>query len=441
MNTASVGKTFFRYTFFGVLGMVGISCYILADTFFIARGVGSEGLTALNLALPAYSLMNGTGLMLGMGAATRFSILQGRGESQKANRIFTNALFFALAFGVLFLLCGLFLARPISYLLGARGTVLDMTADYLGVFLRFSPAFMLNNLMQCFIRNDKNPNLSMISMLSGSLMNIVLDYVFVFPLGLGMFGAALATGFAPILGVFLSSLHFIRKKNTFRPVRTIPSLKSFAVICALGISSFISEMSSGLVILVFNFIILDLLGDVGVAAYGVIANISLVVIAVFTGVGQGLQPVVSRYMGQGEGQNAVKTLYMALITAAVFSALMYVIGAVFAAPIVNVFNRDGNEQLANIAVHGLYLYFAGFLFAGFNVVVSLFFGGAEMPKQSFAVSVLRGFVLIIPAAFALSALFGMTGIWLSFPVAEFFTAAAAVWLLVRSRKKMYVRLS
>lgn len=290
MQTASVGKTFLRYTFFSVLGMVGISCYILADTFFIARGVGRDGLTALNLALPAYSVLHGTGLMIGMGAATRFSLLQGRGETEKGNRVFTSALCFALAFGVLYLLCGLFLARPISYALGARGKVLDMTADYLGTFLKFSPAFMVNNVMLCFIRNDKNPNLAMISMLSGSFLNIALDYVFVFPCNMGMFGAALATGFAPMLGVLLSSVHFLQRKNTFRLVRALPSFRHLGDMCSLGVSSFITELSSGLVILVFNVIILRLNGDVGVAAYGVIANISLVVLSVFTGIAQGLQP-------------------------------------------------------------------------------------------------------------------------------------------------------
>lgn len=441
MQTASVGKTFLRYTFFSVLGMVGISCYILADTFFIARGVGRDGLTALNLALPAYSVLHGTGLMIGMGAATRFSLLQGRGETEKGNRVFTSALCFALAFGVLYLLCGLFLARPISYALGARGEVLDMTADYLGTFLKFSPAFMVNNVMLCFIRNDKNPNLAMISMLSGSFLNIALDYVFVFPCNMGMFGAALATGFAPMLGVLLSSVHFLQRKNTFRLVRALPSFRHFGDMCALRVSSFITELSSGLVILVFNVIILRLNGDVGVAAYGVIANISLVVLSVFTGIAQGLQPVVSRYLGQGEEKNAAKAMKLALLTAAGFALSAYLFGALFANPIVNIFNRDNDAQLTQIAVHGLYLYFAGFVFAGVNIVTAVYFGGIDLPRESFAISLMRGFIFIIPAAFALSALFDMTGVWLSFPVAEILTACAAVFLLRRHRKKNRLRLS
>lgn len=266
-------------------------------------------------------------------------------------------------------------------------------------------------------------------------------YVFVFPCNMGMFGAALATGFAPMLGVLLSSVHFLQRKNTFRLVRALPSFRHFGDMCALGVSSFITELSSGLVILVFNVIILRLNGDVGVAAYGVIANISLVVLSVFTGIAQGLQPVVSRYLGQGEEKNAAKAMKLALLTAAGFALSAYLFGALFANPIVNIFNRDNDAQLTQIAVHGLYLYFAGFVFAGVNIVTAVYFGGIDLPRESFAISLMRGFIFIIPAAFALSALFDMTGVWLSFPVAEILTACAAVFLLRRHRKKNRLRLS
>lgn len=435
MQTASVRKIFFRYAFLSVLGMVGLSCYILADTFFIARGVGTEGLTALNLALPAYGVMSGTGLMIGMGAAIRFSILRGRGEGERGNRVFTSALCFSLAFGVLFLLCGLFLARPISYALGADESTVEKTSRYLGTFLCFSPVFMLNNLMQCFIRNDGNPKLAMISVLSGSFLNIALDYVFIFPLGMGMRGAALATGFAPILGVLLSSVHFITRKNSFRPVRALPSFRVFADICALGVSSFIIEASGGIVILVFNYVMLRLGGTVAVAAYGVLANISLVVLSVFTGIAQGLQPVASGYSGAGEKEKMTIAVRLALITAVAFAAIIYLLSAVLARPIVNAFNRDNDPLLTSIAADGLYLYFIGFIFAGINIVTSVYFGGIDMPKQAFALSFLRGFLLVIPAAFALSALFGMRGAWLSFPVAEFLTTSVALCFIFRERRK------
>ncbi len=132
---------------------------------------------------------------------------------------------------------------------------------------------------------------------------------------------------------------------------------------------------------------------------------------------------------------------LALLTAAGFALSAYLFGALFANPIVNIFNRDNDAQLTQIAVHGLYLYFAGFVFAGVNIVTAVYFGGIDLPRESFAISLMRGFIFIIPAAFALSALFDMTGVWLSFPVAEILTACAAVFLLRRHRKKNRLRLS
>ena len=169
-------KEFLRYTALNVTGMVGLSCYILADTFFVSKGLGMTGLAALNLAIPVFSFIHGSGLMLGMGGATWYSIFRGRQEQDKSNRIFTHMLLTALATAFLFVLTGLFFSGPLTLLLGANEETFSMTHIYLQVLLLFSPAFLMNDLLTCFVRNDGNPRLSMLSMLLGSLSNILLDY-------------------------------------------------------------------------------------------------------------------------------------------------------------------------------------------------------------------------------------------------------------------------
>lgn len=188
-------KEFARYTSLNVLGMIGLSCYILADTFFVAKGLGTSGLAALNLAIPVYSFIHGSGLMFGIGGATKFSISRKSGLS---DLIFTNTLFFAGITALLFFLAGLFLSPQITALLGADSQVAAMTQTYLKMILLFAPAFILNDILVCFVRNDGNPRLSMLAMLGGSMANILLDYVFIFPLGMGIFGAVLATGWRPL---------------------------------------------------------------------------------------------------------------------------------------------------------------------------------------------------------------------------------------------------
>ena len=179
-NKENYLQEFIRYVTLNVLGMIGISCYILADTFFIAQGLGSDGLTALNLIIPVYNLMHGCGLMLGMGGASRYSMLKGQGKSEKGNIVFTHTVVTALVFAVFYMAAGGFFAEKISLLLGADEAVFGMCTTYLRTMLLFSPMFLLNDVFVCFVRNDGNPQLSMTAMLVSSLSNIVFDYIFIF---------------------------------------------------------------------------------------------------------------------------------------------------------------------------------------------------------------------------------------------------------------------
>lgn len=186
---------FIKYVSFNVLGMIGLSCYILADTFFVARGIGSDGLTALNIAIPIFNFVNGIGLMLGMGSATKYAILKAQNKNSEANIIFTNSLIYIFIIAVLFIILSIFFTSRIAYILGARGNIHNMTNVYIKMILLFSPMFMLNNVLLGFVRNDNHPRLAMIAMLMGSLFNIVFDYIFIFPFNMGIFGAVLATVF------------------------------------------------------------------------------------------------------------------------------------------------------------------------------------------------------------------------------------------------------
>lgn len=408
-------KEFARYTSLNVLGMIGLSCYILADTFFVAKGLGTSGLAALNLAIPVYSFIHGIGLMFGIGGATKFSISRKSGLS---DLIFTNTLFFAGFTALLFFLAGLFLSPQITALLGADSQVAAMTQTYLKMILLFAPAFILNDILVCFVRNDGNPRLSMLAMLGGSMANILLDYVFIFPLGMGIFGAVLATGLAPLISIAIMSGHWMGKNKGFHLAKTEIQGQTALLILSLGFPSLITEVSSGIVIIVFNVIILGLKGNVGVAAYGVIANLSLVVISIFTGIAQGMQPLISSAYGRGDSAR-IRGILRYGLAAAVFISLTLYAGICWgAAPITAVFNSENNHKLQEIAEYGLRLYFTGIPAAGLNIILSIFFTSTEQAVPAHIISLLRGLVLIIPIAFFLSGLWGMTGVWLAFPATE-----------------------
>ena len=429
-------KQFFKYTSLNVLGMIGLSCYILADTFFIARGVGESGLTALNLAIPVYSLINGCGLMIGMGGATKYSIARGGGDDRTAATIFTQALYFALASGTVFFILGILCSGPLAAFLGADATTHANTAAYLKTILLFAPAFLLNNLVLCFVRNDKSPRLAMLAMLLGSFSNVILDYILVFPLKMGMFGAALATGIAPVISLGVLSIHFITGKNRFSYFRCGWEVRSIKTIASLGVSSLITEVSSGVVIIIFNMILLKLAGNLGVAAYGIVANLALVALAIFTGIAQGIQPIISKNYGAGNLKHVNTTLRYALIATAVIALTIYTITFLFTEPIARLFDRENNPVLVATAVSGIRLYFTGFLFAGANIQLAVYFSAVGRPKSAFLLSLLRGFILIIPAAFLLAALFQITGVWLAFPVTEVLAVCFAFFLLYQGMQKL-----
>lgn len=440
MNAGRI-KNFIKYSSFNVLGMIGLSCYILADTFFVSKGLGTNGLAALNLAIPVYSFIHGSGLMIGMGAATKYSIQRSRKENDTANRTFTNAVYLAVVFAVLFMFIGIFFSGNIASAFGADENVFDMARTYLQVILLFSPAFLMNNVLLCFVRNDGAPQLSMAAMICGSLSNVVLDWVFIFPCHMGIFGAVFATGLAPVISMMILSVHFIKKKNGFTLTKCRPQFRTAGRILSCGVPSLVTEVSSGVVMIVFNSIILNLEGNVGVAAYGVIANLSLVVIAVYTGIAQGIQPIVSRSYGMKKYDEVSAYLRYAVMTMLLFSAVIYAAVFFFASQITSVFNSENNSVLQNIASDGLRLYFIACPFAGFNVILSIYFTSTEYAAPAHIISLLRGFIIIIPMAFLLSHILKINGVWLAFPATEFLVCVTGLILYTVINRKRENRFS
>lgn len=434
MKTKTLLNEFFWYVILNICGMIGLSCYILADTFFISNGLGANGLTALNLAIPIYSFIHGSGLMFGMGGATKYSIYRGQKNYKSADKCFSNTIYIMSILSAIFMLAGIFLSEKLTILLGADKDVFLMTKTYLQVILLFAPAFMANDTLICFVRNDGNPKLSMIGMLTGSFSNIILDYVFIFPLHMGIFGTVLATGIAPVISLCILSRHWFTRQNQFHLVRIYPSFQLTGNIISLGIPSFITEMASGIVMIVFNTIILHLQGNTGVAAYSVVANLSLVVISIYTGIAQGTQPILSRAYGYGERENQKRILRYALKTMLVISCGIYLIFLFSANSIVSVFNSEQNIQLQQIAETGLKLYFTAIPFVGFNIIISSYFTSIEKALPAQIISLSRGFLVIIPMAFLLSFLLKMTGVWLSFPITECFVALAGIALYIKSER-------
>lgn len=426
MKENNIIRNFFKYVLLNMLGMLAISCYILADTYFIANGVGTNGLTALNLALPIYGVINATGLLIGIGGATRYGILKAQEKGEESNEVFTQAIVFGLVLGIIYSIMGLFGTDALCKLLGADGDTFILMKDYLKIIMCAAPFFIVNNILIAFVRNDESPRLSMMGMVVGSLVNIILDYIFIFPLQMGMFGAAFATGLAPVISLGILSSHFINEKHKLQFIKSKMKLRMFLDSCCLGVSSFVTELSSGFILLIFNIIILRLSGNIAVAAYGIIANISLVCLAIFTGIAQGIQPLISSYYGDKDYKKMQQVLKYGLVLALVIGIFLYIGIYLFADRLTALFNKEQDIRLAQMTIGGMHIYFMGIIFAGINIVSAAYLCAVEKTRSGFLISIIRGLMLILPFVLVLSFMFGLMGVWLSFVCTEVLTCVIAI---------------
>ncbi|NLK39840.1 MAG: MATE family efflux transporter [Clostridiales bacterium] len=432
MSGEKIIKSFAKYVSQSMIAAVGLSLYIIVDTFFVSLGLGTNGLAALNLAIVIYSVVFAAGQLLGIGGGTRYTILRAQGRGKEAETVFAQSLTLGLALGIVLTLAGLFLSPSIARLLGAGDATFEMTREYLQCVLFFAPVFIINSILVAFVRNDGNPRLAMGAMLCGTAVNIVLDYIFIFPLGMGMFGAAFASCLSPVTSIGVLSIHFIKTGRRLRFLR--PGGRAALAICAPGLSVFVTEIAAGVVLFVFNHLILGIEGVTGVAAYGVIANLAIVVTALYNGIAQGIQPILSKFYGEGQSRGIALVLRYALVLSGIVFVVVYGILCVMPDTLVALFNSEREETLAQMARTGLFLYFSGFLFSGFNIVAAAYFSAVGQSSRGFAISLIRGGIALVPFAYLLSSMLGMHGVWLSFPAAEVVALLVAVAFFQKNYK-------
>ena len=302
------------------------SIYVLADTIIIGKGIGTDAMAALNIALPVYNLFFGTGLLFGVGGSVMMSICRGHGEHSKGNAYFSlSFLLNVLACIIYMIICNTF-AKEIALFLGATDVTLPYVMDYLPYITWSLPVFAFSSFLQTFIRNDGAPKLAMTAVVSGGIFNVIFDYILVYPCQMGMAGAAIATVCGSILTVLILLIHFFGKHNhlhfCFSEIRS-----SFGSdIFKSGFASFLIDLSSGIVIFFFNQQLLRYQGDLGVSVYGIISNTAIVVTCLSNGICQAAQPIISTNFGAGFQERIDHVRKLGLRTALFICAIPTLLG-------------------------------------------------------------------------------------------------------------------
>ena len=424
-----------------VLGMVFSALFVITDGIFVGKGIGSDALAAVNITAPLFMIAAGIGLMFGVGASVVASIHLSQGKRKVASINITQAIAFsALLILILSALC-LYFIEPLARLLGSSDRLLPLAVEYMAWYIPFLVFYEVLNIGMFCIRLDGSPTYTMMCNAVAAILNIILDYIFIFELGWGIMGAAFATSLGTVVGGLMTLIYLLRFSRTLHLCRIKLSIKSLLLtlrnigyMIKLGSSAFISEASIACMMFLGNYVFIRYLGEDGVAAFSIACYFFPIIFMVYNAIGQSAQPILSYNFGAGNGARVRKAFRLALLTAVAAGLGFFGLTALFSRWIVAMF-IDSSCPACAIAVRGLPLFASGFVFFAVNIVSIGYFQSVERPRPAMAVTVLRGFVFMAACFFGLPLLLGVEGIWLAVPLAEALTFAVVAAIYGRTRLK------
>ncbi len=355
-----------------------------------------------------------------MGGATLYSIAHGQNNQFRAKKIFTHSLLLAIVTtGLIIVICLLF-EQPLAYLFGANDSIITYVNDYLHIILLFGLVFVLENILSIFIRNDGNPTLAMVGLIVTSVVNIFLNYLFIFIFQWGVKGAAYATVVGTFVGILVLLTHFLTKKKQLGFVYTKLDFSVLGSICSIGFPSFIVEGSTAVMMVAFNITFSYYVGDTGIIAYAVVNYMHTVFLMLFIGIGAALQPISSYHYGAKLYERIKQFVRIAIITAFSLGVAVFMIGLVGKGFIIDLFGIDIPEVI-DYTKRGIVYFFLGYLFLGINMVFVEYYQSIEKVRIATWIILSRSFILFIPILLLIPNLLGPNSIWLVFPVVESLT--------------------
>ena len=428
-----------RFTLPSIVMMIFTSIYGVVDGIFVSNFVGKTPFAAVNLIYPVLMILGALGFMVGTGGAAIVAKTLGEGKPALANQYFTLLVLSAAAGGAAVSLLGLLFIRPVSAALGAEGAMLEHCVLYARIILAANPFFILQNVFQSFFVAAEKPKLGLSVTVGAGLTNIVLDalLVAVFPLGLA--GAAIATAMSQVVGGLVPVLYFAREnRSLLRLTRTRFYGRVLAKTCANGSSELMSNISSSLVSILYNFQLIRLAGEDGVAAYGVVMYLAFVFAAIFIGYSVGSAPIISYHYGAGNDGELKNMFKKSVLLMAGTSIVLTAAAFLLAAPLSGIFVGYDAELFA-LTCHAFRLFAFSFLLAGFNIFASSFFTALNNGAVSAAISFMRTLIFQTASVLILPLLFGVDGIWWAITAAEMFAfALSAAFLFAKRGKYHYI---
>ncbi len=426
-----------RFTFPSIIMMVFTSIYGVVDGFFVSNFAGKTAFAAVNLIMPFIMILGGMGFMIGTGGNALVSLILGQNDREKANRYFSMMIYMTLLLGIVLSVTGIIFMRPVAAFLGATPDMMEDCVLYGRIVIGFTSTFMLQNVFQSFLIAAERPKLGLAATVAAGVTNMILDALFVGVFSWGVAGAALATGLSQCIGGALPFVYFVRPNTSLlRLSRTKLALKPMLQACANGSSELMSNISSSVVSMIYNFQLLKYVGENGVSAYGVLMYVQFIFIAIFIGYSIGSAPIISYHYGAGNHMELKNMLKKSVLLSSGAGIILSLSAFLLAAPLAKIF-VGYDAELFDLTAHAFQLFAFSFLLAGLNIFASSFFTALNNGAISAAISFMRTLIFQTGAVLLLPVFFDVDGIWFAITIAEICACILSAAFLIAKRRKYH----
>lgn len=434
MKEKSLNHLLLQYMIPSTTGLLVIALYVIIDSIFVGRGVGKEALAALNIAYPIITISSAISLMIGMGASTLMSLYHGKKHLENLCLSYIHC--FNILFYILLLFFVFFCQKQVLWILGGEESLETMIREYLYPCSIGMIFLMISTDWNAAVRNLGAPKYAFFSMLAGAVCNVFFDWFFIFPMNLGIQGAAIATSMGQILS-FLLLFGFFRKKKIV--ISLIPRKVSWTLIqklFSIGFSSFVMEFAAAIVLVLFNIQFMKYGGEISVSAFCIVASTFYFFRMLFTGLGQGLQPIISFFFGKKERKKVEESYRKAKCLSLGISVFCFVLVLFQKESIMSLYHHD--REFILFSARGLVLYCSSIFFVAFNLLSISYYQAIGNGRLANIFSFGRSFFFLLPFLYILPAIWGITGMWLVLTFTEFSTSISILLYQNHRKKKNFL---
>lgn len=434
LGTEKISKLFIKFSIPAILSLTIAGVQTMVDGIFLGNFVGTNAMASVNIAAPFMQLMIGMNLIIGIGGASYIGRSLGEGQVKRAQDIFKSACLFMIGLSIVILVLGFTFSHQLASFLGANDVLLADSSTYIKILALFAPFIGLSFILGVFVRCIGKPNVYLISSVASLFANIILNYVLIKQLKLGIVGAPIATGLSFTTSFLIAAIPFIKKTAVLNFFTGKFNWKLTGQLLYNGSSEGVSSLATAISTFVFNMAFMRIAGEVGVSAFTAIGYISLFASLIVVGVSAGIGPVISYNYGAQLHDRVKQMMNISCKMAMIMGSALVVLIFLFGKYLIMMFVSD-NEAVLDLALHGSKIYAFTFFFNGLNILFSGYFTSIGDALSSIIVAVCRGMIFILLGISILPQFIGISGVWMTVPVAEVLTLLVVIFLFKKGNLK------